>query len=96
MGKGKKTKRSLIFRICILVFTIYIAGCLINLQIDITKKKEELSLVEQQIKQQHVENNNLERLLESDDDSDYIEKLAREKLGFAYPDEKVYIDISGN
>ncbi|MEG1043320.1 MAG: septum formation initiator family protein [Oscillospiraceae bacterium] len=96
LHKGKKIKKSFVFRVCVLVFSCYICGCLINLQIDITNKKNELLLVREQIQQQHISNNNLERLLNSDEDDEYIEKLAREKLGFAYPDEKVYIDISGN
>lgn len=29
-------------------------------------------------------------------DKDYIERIARERLGYAYPDEKVYIDSSKN
>ena len=28
-------------------------------------------------------------------DDEYIQKLAREKLGLVYPDERVYIDMGG-
>ena len=35
-------------------------------------------------------------LLENGNDADFIERAAREKLGYVYPDEHKYIDISGN
>lgn len=36
------------------------------------------------------------KLLETGDDADFIERAAREKLGYVYPDEHFYIDISGD
>lgn len=38
----------------------------------------------------------LKILLEEGSEAKIIEKAARERLGFAYPDEQVFIDISGN
>jgi cell division protein FtsB len=35
-------------------------------------------------------------LLSSASYNDIIEKAARERLGYAYPTEEVYVDISGN
>lgn len=38
----------------------------------------------------------IQELLDSDSHAAIIEKAAREKLGFVYSDEEIYIDISGN
>ena len=52
--------------------------------------------MQQQCQQQIEENKEVERLLAMSADKDYIERIARERLGYAYPDEKVYIDSSKN
>lgn len=96
MPRKKRTKKSLSAKICIAVFTLYLVVCLVNLQVSISEKRAEYEQIEFKISQQYSENKNLERILNSDNDDEYIEKIAREKLGFAYPDEKIYIDISGN
>ena len=38
----------------------------------------------------------LEDLLDGDSHTEIIEKAAREKLGYVYSDEIIYIDISGD
>ncbi len=96
MGKNRKQKTNPIVKLCLMVFTFYIVVCLVNSQIDISKKRDELESIAEKISIQEVENKKLERIINSDKDDEYIEKLAREKLNFAYPDEKIYIDISGN
>ena len=35
-------------------------------------------------------------MLDSDSDTQLIEKAARERLGYIYADEQVFIDISGS
>ena len=37
-----------------------------------------------------------QRLLETGDEKELIERAARERLGYVYPDEQVFIDPSGN
>ena len=46
--------------------------------------------------QQQSETLELQRLLESGSDiGEYYEKVAREKLGYSYPDEQIFVDING-
>ena len=92
----KKKKTNPIVKICLTAFTFYIVICLVDSQIDISKKRDELESINEKIAIQKVDNKKLERIINSEEDDEYIEKLARDKLGFAYPDEKIYIDISGN
>lgn len=51
------------------------------------KQKEEL---EQQIKDEEVRAGEIEKLEDYVDSTEYIEKMAREKLGLVYPDEIVF------
>ena len=40
------------------------------------------------------ENDRLQEIVDSEDKSEYIEKIAREKLGFIMPGEKVFYDVT--
>ena len=53
-------------------------------------------MLEKQVEDQLLENQELRSLLDMRQDEKYIERVARDRLDYAYPDEKVYIDISGN
>ncbi len=83
-------------RLCVFGFAGYLVVTLIQLQVEISQRQKELEEVKQQVEEQRIENKELERILMSDSDEKYIERIAREKLGFAYPDERVLIDVSGS
>ncbi len=96
MKKHRKTRKSFMMRLCVFGFAGYLVVTLIQLQVEISQRQKELEEVKQQVEEQRIENKELERILMSDSDEKYIERIAREKLGFAYPDERVLIDVSGS
>lgn len=63
---------------------------------DLTDAKNELKYWQAIEEQTSLRIDELTRLLESGDEAAIIEKAARERLGYVYADEQVYIDISGN
>ena len=96
MEKQKKTTKSRLLKIADCLFVVYIAYSIVVQQLEIRDRKITLEAVQQQCQQQIEENKEVERLLAMSADKDYIERIARERLGYAYPDEKVYIDSSKN
>lgn len=96
MEKQKKTSKSRLLKIAVCLFVVYIAYSIVVQQLEIRDRKITLEAVQQQCQQQIEENKEVERLLAMSADKDYIERIARERLGYAYPDEKVYIDSSKN
>ena len=76
-------------------FAVYIAVTLISAQIQIRKKQIELASLRAQNSQQAAQNAEVQRLLKSGD-SEYIERVARDKLSYAKPNERIYIEESGN
>lgn len=59
--------------------------------------KERRSVWEQknvEYQQQVAENERLKSVVESEDKSEYIEQVAREKLGYVMPGEKVFYDVT--
>lgn len=98
MRKPKAEKRrdkARLFKFAVCVFVVYVVYMLVQQQFDIKDKQLELTMLEQQIEAQRLENKEIARLLESDNDA-YIERIAKDEYGYAYPDEKVFIDQSGS
>ena len=104
MAKKKKQKAEkksrLIFRIlrrtAIAVFIIVCSFSEIYTQSSIAEKKTELAQLEKQIDKLTADNEDLERILASDDIDSYMERLAREEYNYAYPDEARFYDASRN
>ena len=92
----KRNPKNLIFRICIFVFVAYAVVLLIDMQINLAQRRRQLVELEQRVEIQRIANKELERQLSQGTDEQYIERIAREMLGFINPDETVYIDISGS
>lgn len=70
------------------------AALIISTEKDCAEKEEQLVSIQEQIDAYESENMELERILESDDLSDYMEKIAIEERGYAYPDERRFYDMS--
>ena len=94
--KVKKNKSRIIkfiTLIAVLVFLCY-AAFYIAMNIKESKRIEkQIALVKEMQAAQQDENEELRRLLESDNPAEYVERVARDKLNLVYPDEQVYFVI---
>ncbi|MEA4912242.1 MAG: septum formation initiator family protein [Oscillospiraceae bacterium] len=86
-------RRKLLFCV-VFVVCAYFVYAIVHTQIEIYKQKQQLEAVEQSIEQQQLENDELSRIADGDE-QDYIERIAREKLGYAASDERVFVDTAG-
>ena len=91
----KKRRKSVILRLLLLAFSVYILISLINYQVQLTNHRRNLAEKQSTLEAKNLEVSELERLLESGTESQLIERAARERLGYVYPDEQVYVDLSG-
>lgn len=98
MKKSKQDAKgpSGLMKLALLLVVSYVVFTLLQLQIDIRAKKEELDEISQQCIEQTLENQELESYLSMGDNTQLIEKIAREKLGYAYPGEQIFYDSAGN
>lgn len=96
-AKKPKKKRNIIFGVILGLFAAYAVVTLISQQIQINQKQSELSELEDKILIQEVKNGEVEAVYNSDEDKneEYIKKIARDQLGYAEPDERVFINIAG-
>lgn len=95
--KKPKKKRNIIFGVLLVLFAAYAVVTLISQQVQINQKQSELSELEDKIIIQEVKNGEVEQVYNSSDkeNEEYIKKIARDELGYAEPDERVFINIAG-
>ena len=96
MKQKPKRKRSIILRLLVLGVSVYMVVNLISRGNELAKEKEELKRLEAKRDFEKMQVEELEALLNADSFDAVIEKAARERLGYVYSDEIIYIDISDN
>ncbi len=93
---SRRTRKNRLIRLAVVLVASYFLVTLVQLQLDIYKQRRVLEQLNTQCLDQKSANDDVERYLSLHDDTELIEKIAREKLGFAYPDETVFFDASGS
>lgn len=81
-------------KILFLGIAIYIVGTLLSQQKTLNAYSKEVNNYENQIEEQQEAQQSLNEIKENVNSSQYIEQIAREKLGMYLPNEKVYIDAT--
>lgn len=96
MKKRKRNNKSILLRLMILGVFVYMIATLSGLWNTLNKSRKELDALKEQYAAEQNDIEELRAMLEDGSESKIIEKAARERLGYIYPDEQVFIDISGN
>ena len=96
MAAKTKKRGSIILRVVLVLFSVWMIVYLGSLIKSFTSLQNELDLALNRRDELALEIAEKSKLLENGDDTEFIERAAREKLGFVYANENVYIDISGN
>lgn len=91
----KNAKQSILLRIALLGFAVYLVYSMISLQSQLAQSKKQLEQEKNKIVQRYATVNELKELLENGSKDDLIEREARDKLDFVFKNEEVYEDISG-
>lgn len=90
-----KRKKSIIWRLLLIGVSVYMIVTLAGLCASLNESRVLLAELEAEKAAKQVEIDDLKKLLDSGSRDKLIEKAARERLGYVYTDEEIYIDISG-
>ena len=103
MPEGKKDKgtnrikrRRKIVSFVLIGLCVYFIYSIIVLRINISKEQQSLNTLENRVEAQKLVNEELERIIYNDGEREYIERIAREKLGYAAIDERIFVDLAGS
>lgn len=97
MAKGQKAskpRKSKLSKVLWAVAILYVGYIFVQQQIRLHDLRVEEKEVAAEIEQAQQENEELTHVMDIMDTDEYIEKVARQKLGFVKPDEQVFVDTS--
>ena len=94
--KRKKKRVGLVAKVLIATFAIYAACTLVNLQLRINAASSEQATLQAQLEAQKLANAELTDAVSGTNQEEYIAQIARDSLGYIYPGEQVFVDISSN
>ena len=92
---GKRKKRGIVLKLLLCAFVVYSAVNLVKISIDIQQKQETLSVLNESVERQTVENETMKSALEKGMTQEEVEKISRDKLDLASQNERVFINIDG-
>lgn len=91
-AQKKKKTYSTILTVAFAALVCYFVIALIGLQSDIREQKGQIADINAQADIQSADNRELNNLLNDSDLDSYVERIAREELGYVFPNERVYYD----
>ena len=90
--KNNKVKNFL-KKVLVIAFIIYFIYTIISQQRTLNSYAQEKEQYNEQIETAQEEQEELQNMKDNINSNEYIEEIAREKLGMYYPNERVYIDV---
>lgn len=95
--KKRKRGRHILIYLAIIGFVFYAVITIINQNVQIADKKSELTDLQQQISVVEIQSDYLEKVenYEGDDLKSYIEKIAKDELGYVGDGERIFINVAG-
>ena len=90
----RKQTRSFILTLGLVLLVGYFVITIIGNVLSYKERQGELEQKNAAYETQLEENERLQEIINREDKSDYIEQIAREKLGFIMPGEKVFYDVT--
>ena len=92
--KTKKRKHSFMLTVCFIAALIAFSILLISINKQISESRAQLAQVQAQHDKIAAENAQLQNEVDSGNQDDYIERIAREKYGYIKPGDRVYQDVA--
>ena len=84
-----------IFRLFFVLLLLSLLAAYISNQVAISSRRAELQTLNEQIAQQQTQNEEMERILSGNAD-EVTEWVARDSYNYAAPNERIFVDVTGN
>ena len=96
--KRKRKRRYFLLVVALVGFAFYAVITIIDQNVKIAEKRAELSEIQQHINVVEIESNYLERVrnFKGAELSEYMEKKAKEDLGYVSDGERIFINVAGD
>jgi len=95
----RKRKKKVVWKTLVRLFFVLLLlsmlAAYISNQVTISSKRAELDTLNEQISQQKTENEEMQRILSGNAD-EITEWVARDSYNYAAPNERIFVDVTGN
>ncbi len=91
---AKKRNRSVLLRLLIIAFCAYMLISISSLLGELADSKATLEALKTEIKETDSRIEEKTNLLENSTPEELVERYARERLGYCFPNEVVFVDVS--
>jgi len=91
MSKKIKPRAIFLISLCFIAYFLYM---MIGQEKVISKQRNEIAKIDAKIEEQKALNEELNAQKDKVNSDEYVEKVAREKLGLVKPGEKIYVDMN--
>lgn len=104
MRKYKQEKRrkrtspivTFVVGVAVIGLTIVCSIAFVIDEVQVSKKEAELAELNAKIETLKAENEQYESILSDEDERSFMERIAEERLGYAYPNERRFVDPNKN
>ena len=93
--RRKNTVWNVVLRLFFVLLLLSMLVAYISNQVTISSKHAELDTLNEQIAQQKTENEEMQRILSGNADQ-ITEWVARDSYNYAAPNERIFVDVTGN
>lgn len=93
--RRKNTVWKAVLRLFFVLLLLSMLAAYISNQVTISSKRAELDTLNEQIAQQKTENEEMQRILSGNADQ-ITEWVARDSYNYAAPNERIFVDVTGN
>lgn len=94
--KSERKRESVIPGVILVIILGYAAFLLVTTQVEIAQKRNEYSAIHAQMIDLETENEQLKRYAAEENRAEYMEKIARDRLDYANPQERIYYITPGS
>ena len=94
LSKIKINSKKLGIFLLFLLLLVYTTYTFVSQHIKLSQREKIATEVLEEINNANLEQEQLEKELENANSPEYLEKMAREKLGLVKPNERVFVDVT--
>jgi cell division protein FtsL len=90
-----KKRKGFLSTLAVCAIMIYIISTLIVQQVQKNESAARIDELAKKVDTQNKVNNELQAVVDGKLDSEYVGRIARDKLNYGLPGERIFIDVSG-
>lgn len=88
----KTTSKRIVYAAVVTAVALYFVSTVVSQQISLSKQNKQIEELENKISEAQKESEDLKNQVDNLNNPEYIEKVARERLGLIRPNERIFVD----